>query len=228
LKRIVIPLIFGLAGAAVLVALGVWQMQRLAWKEGVLAEIDARIAAPPKALPATPEMDRDRYRPVRVRGELKGDPLRVLVSRKQIGAGYRIIAPLVTGGGRRIMVDLGFIPTDAEPAEIDGRRVDITGNLHWPDEVDDFTPAPDMDAGIWFARDVPAMAARLDTEPVLVIARTVSPPVSRVEPLPVDTSAIPNDHLGYAVTWFLLAVVWLAMTWALIRRGRQGMKGRTT
>ena len=227
-KRVVIPLIFGLAGAAVLVALGVWQVQRLAWKQDVLARIEARIAAPPAPLPADPDPQRDRYRPVRVAGAVDGAPLRVLVSRKEIGAGYRIIAPLRTEGGRRVMVDLGFIPTDADPADIDGRRIAVAGNLHWPDEVDGFTPDPDPEAGLWFAREVPVLADRLDTAPVLVVARRVSPPVDRIEPMPVSTAGIPNDHLGYAVTWFSLAVVWLAMAGALAWRGRQGMKGTTT
>ena len=164
----------GLAGAAVLVALGVWQLQRLAWKERILSEIETRIAAPPAALPQDPDPGRDRYRPVRVAGVVAGAPLRVLVSRKEIGAGYRIIAPVRTGDDRRVMVDLGFIPTDARPADTAGREVAVTGNLHWPDEVDGFTPEPDNEAGIWFAREVPEMAAHLGTAPVLVIARTVT------------------------------------------------------
>jgi len=67
---------------------------------------------------------------------------------------------------------------------------------------------------------VAALADHLDTEPVLVIARTVTPAVAAVTPLPVTTEGIPNDHLNYAVTWFLLALVWLGMTLFLLWRIR--------
>jgi surfeit locus 1 family protein len=66
------------------------------------------------------------------------------------------------------------------------------------------------------------MAGALGTEPVLIVARAVAPPDPQVTPRPVDGAGIPNDHLGYAVTWFLLAVVWLGMTgllaWRIWRR----------
>jgi surfeit locus 1 family protein len=95
----------------------------------------------------------------------------------------------------------------------------VEGNLHWPEEVDGFTPAPDARTGLWFARDVPAMAEALGSEPVLIVAR--SPTAPGIEPLPVDTSHIPNDHLGYAVQWFGLAAVWLGMTAYLLWRIRR-------
>lgn len=224
--RLILPLLFGLAGTAVLVGLGVWQLQRLDWKETILADIDARIVAAPVSLPATPDPAADRYLPVAVTGTL-GDPaIRVLVSQKQIGAGHRIIRPLETPEGRRIMVDLGFISVQATPPALDGTAVTVTGNLHWPDEIDSYTPAPDFGADLWFARDLPAMADYLQAEPVLVVARQTDLPDSALSPLPVDTSGIPNDHLGYAVTWFGLALVWIAMTATLLWRLRKPMKGR--
>jgi len=85
--------------------------------------------------------------------------------------------------------------------------------------VDGFTPEPDARTGLWFARDVPAMAAHLDAEPVLVIAR--DPTAPGIDPIPVDTSGIPNDHFGYAVQWFGLAAVWLGMTAYLLWRIRR-------
>jgi surfeit locus 1 family protein len=100
--------------------------------------------------------------------------------------------------------------------------VTVRGNLHWPDEVDGFTPEADPVRNIWYARDVAALAAHLDTEPVLVIARSLSVPDGSIEPLPVDTSGIPNDHLNYAITWFSLAALWLGMTLYLLWRIRRG------
>ncbi|NVK59690.1 MAG: SURF1 family protein, partial [Rhodobacteraceae bacterium] len=71
------------------------------------------------------------------------------------------------------------------------------------------------------ARDIGAMAETLGTEPLLVIARSVAPGDPNIDPLPVDTGGIPNDHLQYAITWFSLAVVWLIMTAYYIARLRK-------
>ncbi len=214
-RAMIAPVLFGLIGAAILIALGVWQVQRMTWKESVLAEIDARIAAAPVALPAVPDPQRDAYLSVAVTGAFTGEGLRVLVSQKLIGAGYRYIAAFVTDGGRRVLVDRGFVPEGAD-VPFDTARVAVIGNLHWPQEVDSYTPAPDAKTGLWFARDVPAMAQILQTEPTFIVARDATSP--DITPLPVDSSTIPNDHLGYAVTWFSLAIVWLGMTVLLLWR----------
>ncbi|GHC09168.1 SURF1-like protein [Gemmobacter nanjingensis] len=217
-RRMILPLLFGLVGCAILIGLGSWQMQRLHWKEGVLAEIEARIAAAPVLLPDHPESPRDRYLPVVAEGRMTGEGLKVLASRKLVGPGHRLIGVLETGG-RRVLVDLGFVP-DGEPLDLPQGPVRVVGNLHWPEEKDSFTPEPNPVTGLWFARDVPAMAVRLGTEPTLIVAR--EPVVPEIAPLPVDTSGIPNDHLGYALTWFLLAVAWAGMTvlflWRIRRR----------
>ncbi len=226
MRRIIGPLLIGVVGTAVLIALGVWQVQRLAWKEGVLADIEARIAAPPVPLPADPDPEADRYLPVAVTGTIGDEELHVLVSTRAEGAGFRVIAPLATEDGRRALVDRGYVRNEAKEADRPTGAADIVGNLHWPDEVDRFTPEPDRGENIWFARDVPAMAAALGTEPLLVVARETSLSAPGLTPLPVDTSGIPNDHLEYAVTWFGLAVVWAAMSVFLIRRtlGRTGRR----
>lgn len=225
MRRIVIPLIFGLAGAAVLISLGIWQVQRLTWKAGVLAEIEAKIAAAPVALPAKPDPVRDKYLPVIAAGVLSGPELHVLVSRKNIGAGYRVIQPFDMQG-HRILVDRGFVRLEEKDTPRAQVHVTLTGNLHWPDEVDSYTPEPDRDRNIWFARDVPAMARALKTEPVLLVVRNSSQSDPSVTPLPVDTGAIPNDHLEYAITWFSLAAIWITMTGYFIWRQRRKQEGR--
>lgn len=214
--------IIGLGGAAILIWLGVWQMQRLAWKEGVIADIEARIVDAPVALPAQRDPETQSYLPVQASGNFTGDPVRVLVSQKDVGAGYRLISAFLTqadGRALRVMVDRGFVPTaQGDGVPTPDRPVTVTGNLQWPQEVDDFTPAPDMAGNIWFARDVPALAKALEAEPVLIVARDIAPAQSGVSPLPVDTSRIPNDHLQYAITWFSLAAIWLAMSVYFLRR----------
>ena len=222
-KRMIFPLLLGLVGAAILMGLGMWQLQRLAWKEGVLAEIEARIQADPVALPAAPNKDADQYLPVEVQGTFTGQGLDVLVSRKQQGAGYRVIAVMETAG-RRVLIDRGFLPEELRGTPRPGPEaglITVKGNLLWPDEVDGFTPPPDSRTGLWFARDLPAMAQTLAAEPVLIVQWAATLEDTAVDPMPVDTTSIPNDHLGYAIQWFGLAAVWLGMTAYLLWRIRR-------
>ncbi len=212
----------GLGGAAILVSLGIWQVQRLDWKLGVIADIDARIEAAPIPLPDVLDPVNDAYLPVEIRGVLDPTYLRVLVSQKEIGAGYRIISAFDMGG-RRVLLDRGFTPVDQPNVPSHEGSVTVRGNLQWPQETDGFTPAPDIAKNIWFAREIDDMAEALKTEPVLVVAKKTSFDDAPIIPLPVDTTAIPNDHLSYAITWFSLAAIWLAMTFAFTMRARRAL-----
>ena len=219
IRRYLVPLAFGAIGVGILLGLGFWQLDRLEEKEIYLADQDARIAAAPVALPAEPDPVTDRFLPVIVTGAFDEPELSVLVSRKQIGPGVRLIAPFVTDTGRRIMVDRGFVREDARGGDHTATAFEVTGNLHWPDEMGSSIPPPDEEAGLWFARDVVAMAAALDTDPILLVARSNTG--GGVEPMPVDNADSPNNHLQYAITWFLLAAVWAGMTGLLVWRIRQ-------
>lgn len=218
-RRMILPLLFGLVGCAILIGLGTWQLQRLAWKQGILAQISARLTDTPVALPAAPDPVADKYLPVTATGRFTGPEITVLTSVREAGAGYRVVAAFQTDDGRMIMVDRGFLPEDqrAQPRSVSAAR--ITGTLHWPAETDSFTPPPDEGRAIWFARDVPAMAAVMRTEPVLIVARADTG--DGITPLPVDTVGIPNNHLNYARTWFSLAAVWAGMTLLLLWRIRR-------
>ena len=132
-----------------------------------------------------------------------------------------MIAAFQTEDGRRILVDRGFILQTDKAAARPSVEAVITGNLLWPDETDGFTPDPDLTANIWFARNLPAMAANLKTEEILVVARTTTETDSPVTPLPVDSAGIANNHLEYVVTWFGLAVVWVLMTGYFLWRQRR-------
>lgn len=217
LKRMIFPIVIGVLGCGVLIWLGTWQLQRLAWKEGVLAEIRAEIGADPVPLPAAidPSM---KYMPVTATGEIGSEELHVLVSRKQIGAGYLIIAPLTLTDGRRVLLDRGFVRDMEKDEERAGGQVTVVGNLHWPDDINSSTPEPDVGRNIWFGRNIPAMAEALDTEPVLIVARDSTG--AGIEPMPVGIEGIPNDHLEYAITWFSLCLVWFGMTLFLLWRIR--------
>ncbi len=223
MKRILIPALFGLIGFGILISLGNWQLNRLAWKEGELAAIESKISAAPLPLAEIAEPVGDRYSPVLISGRTTGDELLALVSVKQVGAGYRVISAFETDEGRRVLLDEGFIRSTERDVARPAVSMQVVGNLLAPDEVDSFTPDPDLANGLIFARDVPLMAEALGTEPILVVARTVSGTDPRATPLPVTSEGIPNNHLGYAVQWFGLAAVWAGMTafyiWRITRRG---------
>jgi surfeit locus 1 family protein len=210
------PLFFGVLGIAVLVALGVWQVQRLAWKTDILERIDARLAAAPVAIPAMPDPVADQYLRVRAEGAIAPGELHVYTTGPRGAVGYRVIAPLELAGGRRILLDRGFVPIDAKDTPRRLGPVAVEGSLSWPRETDGWTSSPDRDANIWFARDVPLMAEALATEPLLLVVATGDGADGLVA-MPV-TANVSNNHLQYAITWFGLAVVWTLMTGYLLWR----------
>ncbi|MGM0585759.1 MAG: SURF1 family protein [Pseudomonadota bacterium] len=213
--RLTFALVFGLGGLAILIGLGVWQVQRLEWKLGIIERLEARLDAEPVALPESPTEAEDEYLRVSVAGRYGEEEIHVLTSLKPWGPGYRVVAPFETEGGRRILVDRGFIPQEEKGEDRAAPQAAVTGALLWPDETDSFTPAPDRAENIWFARDLPAMAEALAAEPALIVAE--SNPGERPVATPLTVN-IRNDHLEYAITWFGLAAVWAAMTVALVRR----------
>ncbi len=223
-RRLILPLFFGIVGTAILVSLGSWQVRRLDWKENILAEIDRRIAGEAVALPAVVNAQEDRYLPVTAKGQITTDEIHILASSKQTGAVYRVISAFETESGRRVLLDRGWIKTTDKDAPRNAVETTVEGNLHWPDEIDSYTPENDLDANIWFARDVPTMAQHLKTEETLIIARKTSENMSEVTPWPVTSTGIPNDHLQYAVTWYGLAIIWVTMTLYYLRRMRKQKK----
>ena len=217
MRRYLFPLIIGLAGTGVLAALGFWQLQRLEWKEGILAEMDALLTSEPRTLQEAIEPDIVRFAPVRLSGRTTSEEIHVLQATGQ-GAGYRLISAFETRDGPRILLDEGFITSGAKAEDRPQRDLTIVGNLHVPDDVTSATPTPDREANIWYGRDVDEMAEALGTGRAYVVVRTVEAGATVATPLPLDTSGIANNHLGYAVQWFGLAIVWAGMTLFLLWR----------
>ena len=202
---------------SVLVSLGNWQVRRLAEKQDYIAAIEARIKAAPISPPHVVSKDVDQFAAVQLTGRFTGPEIHVLVSTRDYGAGYRIIQAFEYET-RRLMVDRGYIRLESKAAPRPPAETQILGNIHWPEERDEYTPEDDLAANIWYARDVPKLAAALGTEPLLIIANESTPSDSTILPLPVDTSSIPNRHLEYIITWYGLAAVWVLMTLYFLTR----------
>lgn len=218
MRRYVFPVLMGVVGVAVLLSLGFWQLDRMEEKRAYLDEMEARIAKAPVPLPAVPEAGRDKFQAVYAEGRFTGEYLEVLAGQKGASPGVMVIEAFDLGNGRRIMVQRGFVEEEARGVPRPAHEAKVEGNLHWPDDTGSSTPPPDAKTGLWFARDVPAMAAKLGTEPTLIVAS--APTGDGIAPMPVDTSGTPNNHWGYAIQWFLLAATWAGMTVFLLWRIR--------
>lgn len=218
--RQILAVILSLAVLALFIGLGTWQLQRLAWKEALIADIDAKIDAAPEVLPDLPNPEDHKYMPVVVEGVFDADAVYVLGSNRNFGAGHRVISAFTTIDGRRVLVDRGFSPIQAgRPTHLGEKRGQIEGNLHWPNERDGYTPEDDLETNTWFARDVDKLSEHLGTEPVLIVARTQTD--TAIKPMPVTSAGIPNRHLEYVGTWFLLALTWSVMTLTLLWRKKR-------
>ena len=214
MRQILFPLVIGLGGIFVLLWLAFWQLDRLEWKLGIIGDINARVGADPVPLPAAPNPDADNYLTVIMQGAATGEEIRFLDSGTAAGTGHHIISAFVTADGRRVMLDQGLLPLYEDEGVALTAEVTVQGNLIWPDDISRQAPIEDE----WYARDVPAMAQALGTEPLLVVLYAASQYDERLTPLAVDTRNIKNDHLEYAITWFLLAVVWFSMTGFYVMR----------
>lgn len=208
---------FVVPALAVLIALGVWQVERRDWKHALLARIEAQRAAPPRDLVEVltgPEAERD-FAHVEADGVLDATRgVHLFAPEGQGEADYRIIAPLDYGEGRVILVDLGTITETQKkalsapvPAALGG-PMHVEGILRPSEGSGWTTAAPDTKTHRWYARDVPAIAAALglsDIPPFIIQSET---PVPGGVPRPVPfRPEISDNHLAYAVTWFSLALI---------------------
>lgn len=214
LRRMIIPALFGLLGTAILVSLGLWQLDRAGQKAALISEMEMRIFEPPTDLPAMPQAEAHRYLPVQTEGHFLPGHVFVLSAQKAQGPGFHLVQAFETLEGRRILVERGFLPEAARAGLDLGESQDarLIGNLHWPRDINRHTPSYDATRNLAFGRDVDEMAALLGTEPLLLVLRASDPATGGITPVPVYQVSIPDPHLGYAVQWFLMAMAWAGMT----------------
>jgi surfeit locus 1 family protein len=207
--RLLIPSVTTLVMLALLIGLGNWQVRRLAWKQGILADIDRAEASPAIPLPPNPSP----YQKVRIEGvwrpgpsALFGDDVRDTPDGPKMGGD--LITPLQPPTGEAILVDRGWIPqtgpTDPSPTK---GLVIIEGFIRVPEKPGLFSAADNPTARLFYTLDPAAMGAALglpDIRPFTLIAMGhVAPGV-----LPIPAESLPrppNNHLVYAITWYSLA-----------------------
>jgi surfeit locus 1 family protein len=220
-----------LIGVAILVSLGVWQLQRLAWKEDLLARVAALQTAQPRPLEGllTSGADVDFTRASAACPDLERRPMLRMFSVRDGTAGYHLIAacPIKAGPYATILVDRGFISIEQSAAAMQpGRETlpgPVTGVLRKGDKATFVTPANRIGENLWYSRDVAAMAKALNAPapaPVFLMLEKPAALPSGPLPAPVPTD-IPNRHLEYALTWFGLAAALVGVYVAMLLRRRQ-------
>jgi surfeit locus 1 family protein len=220
------------------VALGVWQLQRMAWKHELIARVDARVRADARPAPSRAQWTTitdatDSYRRVSITGRfVAGSDTRTLAV-TELGGGFWVLQPLQTDDGNYVLVNRGFVPIGGTVAPAPEGRVLVEGLLRISEPGGGFLrrnmPAQDR----WYSRDVAA------------IARTRGLPAERVAPFFIDADRDPavrewprggmtvvkfrDPHLSYALTWFgmaLLTVVAGGFLFASERRLRDHRRKR--
>jgi surfeit locus 1 family protein len=206
-------------------ALGAWQVQRLQWKNELNAERQARRDAPPlRGLPSHYVPTEHDFRRVTVEGRFRHDLETYLAARSARGQpGFHVLTPLAVEN-THVLVNRGWVPPERKSAETRpaGRKesaVTVEGFLRRPPPPGLFVPDNRPQENVWFSIDLPAIArARgLDRLESFVIEASTSAPggypqggITRFE--------LPNDHLQYAITWFAMAGIGIAVYLVYHRR----------
>jgi len=224
-RGLLVPGLFTLVAFAILLALGTWQVERKAWKEALIDSISHQLDSAPADLPAPETWNRLdaadlEYRHVAFPAEFLNDQEALVYTsgstfRTDVsGAGYWVFTPARLSGGSLVAVNRGFVPEGRQnPAtRAEGQVtgvVNVIGVVRWPEPRGLFTPSDDPAHNLWFVRDQNAMAAEKKWGAVAPFyVEQEAPPApgglpraGKVQPI------LPNNHLGYAITWYGLALV---------------------
>ncbi len=217
---------------ALLLGLGVWQLQRLQWKLGLIAEVTRNMAAPPVSLDSALALGpKAEYRRVALAGCFDNAKEAYAYGIGPDGAPvYHVIAPFTAGDGRVLLVDRGIVPEDrraaARHALIAG-ETRVVGVWRTPDAPGAFTPMPNRRQRVWYSHDVAGIAAadsiRL-AAPVLIEADAAPNPGGWPKGGQTQVT-FRNEHLQYAITWFLMAAGLLGVYLAYhVSKGRLALK----
>jgi surfeit locus 1 family protein len=210
-KPELIPTLFIIGATVLLFGLGGWQVERLRWKNDQLTHIQQSQGK--DALGTLPqELDGLEYRNVILTGNFLNDKMLHMVGHPQgEGPGFFVITPFrLEDDGRIVLVNRGFAP---EGKEFPPEGVQTIHGIIRPNRPHrTFMPDNRPDRNVWFYEDIPAMSAIVG-EPVLpLLVEATGEAQKGVYPLPSDGKiTLRNDHLNYAITWFLLGFIGLIM-----------------
>ena len=227
------PTLITIAIVLICVGLGVWQLERLQWKQDLIAAREAAVAAPPIASPRTLAEAHDmEFRHVTDEGIFLHDrEIFVGATSPRSGdAGFDVLTPLREADGRIVFVNRGFVPTELKDPRTRHAgqledTVKIAGLLRLPPDKKPgwFLPDNRADINYWFWIDLPAMAAANglgNVAPFYIDADTAPNPGGWPQG-GVTLLELPNNHQQYALTWFSLAVGMVVIYIVSLRQDRR-------
>jgi surfeit locus 1 family protein len=241
LRPLLWPTLISLPILVLCLALSVWQMERREWKRDILDRIAANQSAAPIALDALLKADplRREYGRVSVSGRFLHDKEFHLAARSRGNdVGIQVVTPLRTDRGQIVLFDRGWVPSEKKDpktraeGQIEG-DVKLVGVVRRSQVQRQFAPDNAPDKNVWFHVDVPLMRQLAGGKPDPLLDSFFLEADANHNPggLPIGGQTqldIPNDHLQYAITWFLLALaligVYLSYHW---ENGRLTVNGRT-
>jgi surfeit locus 1 family protein len=223
-----------LIALAILLSLGTWQVERLQWKEQLLADMAERRVAPPAALADIEAMaakgDDIEYRPITVTGIFANNRERHFFATWRGQTGYYVYTPLQLADGRFLFVNRGFVPFEAKEPEM-RKQGQLTGEqtviglarARLAEKPSSIVPDNDVAKNIFYWKDLAVMASSTGIPadklvPFFVDAGDALNPKG----LPIGAVTqfdLPNNHLQYAITWYGLAAALVGVAlYALFRR----------
>lgn len=227
-----------LALVALLIALGTWQVHRLSWKLDLIARVDARVHAEPVAPPAQADWSKvnaadDEYRRVTASGTFENDKETLVTASTALGAGYWVLTPLRLADGSAILVNRGFVPPDRrDPASRPDSDIvgaaNVTGLMRMSEPKGMLLRSNDPAADRWYSRDVAAIAGKrgiAEAAPFFIDADATA----NAGGLPVGGLTVldfPNNHLVYAITWYVLAIMVAGLLAYIVRNEVKARRGR--
>ena len=233
-----------LALAATCVWLGTWQLQRLGEKEALVAAVDARLDADPVPVPqaeqwAELDLEALNFQPVSLTGAFRyNQTVTVFTSLANArgpadGPGYWVVTPFLLAEGGTVFVNRGFVPQDYQEAAVtdgqgDDGQVTISGLLRPAEVAGMMTPGPNTSDRIEWVRDPQRLAEMVDPALAPFAPFYVDLPAGPPGELPQGGETVvefPNNHLGYAYTWYGFAIVAVVMLAFWLARQRASGKG---
>lgn len=232
---LILPLLFTIVGLVILIGLGNWQMERKAWKANLIDLVNKRIVSPASSLEEVVALSKDldaiRFQPVTVRGVFEHTQERHYFLPFKGKVGWHVITPLKTEAGDVVLIDRGFVPEGLKDASlrskglVEGPQV-IEGLVRLSEEGNYFSPLNDVRGNKWYVRDVQELYASLKGDvkrsfPFMIDQKRIE--TSGEWPRPGVTKVKFSDkHLGYALTWYGLALtligVFIAFAFSRLRK----------
>jgi len=229
------PSLFALAALALFITLGSWQIERLHWKERMIAQLEAMKASSPVELFSIPEsrLAEEEFQKVAFSGRpLSQTPIHIAARYYKEKLGYHTLIPFETKEGKAVLVNLGWIPADKKEAPYfeDAAKwyvwQRIEGYTRLVNRKGYFTPAnqpksEDRAKNLWFWYDLPELEKTAGQSLMPIVIDRLGPEDNNLLPVAFDGQIkLRNDHLGYAITWFGLAIVTIIMWLAYHRAPR--------